>query len=627
MAARCFLRIYTLFGLMNRKARRAWEKSSNFPINVASASSRSGPFSIPDLMVQANWQHQHGGSATAETICQQILAREPGHVHGLNLLGLILQGSGRHKAAAKALERAIASDPYNAACHYNLAQSYQALDRPSDAAAYFIKAITLGARQNNTEKLILQSPIIAACVERIDARGPLASREEMLSRPTWQALANDIFLRCALITVPLRGVALERFLTFMRAALLDFAYAHFFTAAPFDDDLVPLFTALAQQCSINEYVFAQSDTETRQSLALRDLLLRKFADSEAISPLLLASVAAYVPLHLLPHAQALAVRPWQQISNDLLRHALREPLEEMANSESIAALSAIDDHVSLEVMRQYEENPYPRWTIDPLAALAEDIENKAAVDDSLQACRNILIAGCGSGQHAFDIARRFANAQVLAIDISLPSLAYARRKTREAGLGNVEYAKADILNLGALGRSFDRIEVVGVLHHLADPEQGWRVLLSLLQPHGTMRVGLYSETARRSIVSVRAHIAERGYKPTVEDIRKCRQDIIRNCEERGWMKVIESADFYNTSGCRDLLFNVMEHRFSIPRIKAFLDEQSLSFLGFETEPGVAQKFQEQFGAAALTNLDAWNAFEAANPLAFRYMYVFGVRKA
>jgi tetratricopeptide (TPR) repeat protein len=220
-------------------------------------------------MVQANWQHQHGGSAAAETICQQILAREPGHVHALNLLGLILQGAGRHKAAAKALERAVASDPYNAACHYNLANSYQALDQHGDAAAHFTKAITLGARQNNTEKLILQSPIIAACVERIDAPGPLpATREEILSRSTLQALANDIFLRCALTTVPLRGVALERLFTFIRAALLDLAHAHFFNAASFDDDLVPLFTAVAQQCFINEYVFAQSDTETRQSLAL-----------------------------------------------------------------------------------------------------------------------------------------------------------------------------------------------------------------------------------------------------------------------------------------------------------------------------------------------------------------------
>ena len=612
---------------MNRKARRAGAKLGNSSTNTAPALGRSASFSIPDLMAQANWRHQHGGSATAETICQQILAREPSHVHALNLLGLILQETGRPKAAANALERAVASDPYNSACHYNLANSYQALGRRRDAATHFTKAITLGLRQNNIEKLILQSPMIAASIEGIaTTMPPPAARGGVFSRSAWQAMADDIFLQCALITMPLRGVALERFLTFVRAALLDRAYAHFFDAALFADDLVMMFTAVAQQCFINEYVFVQSDAETRQSLALRDLLSAKSAAGEEIGSLLLASVAAYVPLHSLPEAQALAARPWPHMSSDLVRQTLREPLEEIEDSKSIPTLSVIDDDVSLEVMRQYEENPYPRWTIHPLSALPET-ESGAGIDDLLQAGGSILIAGCGSGQHCFEIARRFAKAKVLAIDISLPSLAYARRKTREAGLGNIEYAKADILRLASLGRSFDRIEVVGVLHHLADPEEGWRALLSLLQPNGTMRVGLYSETARRSIASARAYIADRGYKPTIADIRQCRQDVIRNCEGRGWMNVIETPDFYNASGCRDLLFNVIEHRFTIWRIKAFLDRHGLSFLGFEREPWVAQKFQEQFEAAALTDLDAWSAFEAANPLAFRHMYVFSIRKS
>jgi 2-polyprenyl-3-methyl-5-hydroxy-6-metoxy-1,4-benzoquinol methylase len=78
-------------------------------------------------------------------------------------------------------------------------------------------------------------------------------------------------------------------------------------------------------------------------------------------------------------------------------------------------------------------------------------------------------------------------------------------------LRNVEYARADILNLSTIVRTFDRIEGVGVLHHLADPQAGWRVLLSLLLPNGSILVGRYSETARRSIVEARTIVAERGY--------------------------------------------------------------------------------------------------------------------
>jgi SAM-dependent methyltransferase/tetratricopeptide (TPR) repeat protein len=580
-------------------------------------------------MAQANWQHQHGQSERAEIICSQILAREPGHVHALNLLGLISQEAGRHRAAAKALTRAVASDPFNAACHYNLANSYQALGRADAAAAHFKKVITFGARQNNIEKLILQNPIIAACVDRIEAQWPLlATSNDVLVRAALQEIANDIFLRCALTTIPIRGVALERFLTLVRSALLGFAHGHIFGAKSRDDDLAPLLTAIAQQCFINEYIFAQSDEETRQSIELRDLLLRKSAAGGDIEPLLLAAVAAYFPPHALPAAEALAARHWPGSSAELLRQALREPLEELEDCKSIPSLTDIDDSVSLQVQQQYQQNPYPRWTIDPLAAFAADRESwlVSEPDNPLSANKQILIAGCGSGQHAIETARQFPESEMLAVDISLPSLAYARRKTREAGLGNIEYARADILKLATVGRSFDRIEAVGVLHHLADPEHGWRILLSLLRPDGDMRIGLYSEQARRAITNVRTFIAARGYRPTVKDIRQCRQDVLRDCDERGWLKVIESADFYSMSGCRDLLFNIMEHRFTIPRIKAFLSAQNLAFLGFDAEPWIATKFQQQFGADALTDLDTWDAFEAANPTAFRYMYVFTVRK-
>jgi hypothetical protein len=151
-------------------------------------------------------------------------------------------------------------------------------------------------------------------------------------------------------------------------------------------------------------------------------------------------------------------------------------------------------------------------------------------------------------------------------------------------------------------------------------------LLSLLRPSGEMRVGLYSEAARRDIVAARAFIAERGYRPAAKDIRRCRQEIIRDSDRRHWDGVMEFADFYSMSGCRDLLFHVMEHRFTIPRVKAFLNEQQLTFQGFDLETSVLQKFRDQFpDEAALTDLNKWHIFEATNPRTFRSMYVFTVR--
>lgn len=166
-----------------------------------------------------------------------------------------------------------------------------------------------------------------------------------------------------------------------------------------------------------------------------------------------------------------------------------------------------------------------------------------------------------------------------------------------------------------------------MLHHLAEPTTGWRVLVSLLRPGGTMRIGLYSDLARRVIVEARARIAARGYRATAEDIRRCRQDIFREAEH--WKMLVGARDFYSMSGCRDLLFNVMEHRFTIPEIAAFLNENDLSFLAFEPfdDPTVIEKFHKQFpDVADEANLDQWSSFEADHPETFWGMYVFTVRK-
>jgi len=384
-----------------------------------------------------------------------------------------------------------------------------------------------------------------------------------------------------------------------------------------------LFCALAEQCFLNEYIFAQTAQETRRAEQLRDLLQRKLLDGADAPASLLAAVGAYFPLHAVPKAEALLASQWPPYAAGLLRQQVREPLEEIEDRVAIPALTTGDQDTSVEVMRQYEENPYPRWTINPLSALGRP----KATADKLHGGPNILIAGCGTGEHPFDIAQKSPEASILAIDLSVASLAYARRKTREEGLRNIEYAQADILNLSTIGRTFDRIEAVGVLHHLADPKAGWRVLLGLLASNGIMRVGLYSEAARRPIVEARAIVAEDGYPSTAEGIRALRQTIIREKDEPRWKSLVQTVDFYSMSGCRDMFFNVMEHRLTIPEIKSFLDDEELSFLGFELDPKVLEKFQQQNpGADSLTDLDAWAAFEAANSQTFLNMYLFSIRK-
>ena len=450
----------------------------------------------------------------------------------------------------------------------------------------------------------------------------LAEYDDRLDRSRLAEIAHDVFLQSALQTTIIRGATLELFLTRLRSALIRLADANSFDPDDIDDDIVSLFCALAQQCFLNEYVYGQSDRETERASRLREMLLQDLSAGRDVSPLLLASVGSYFPLHQLSSAKSLLAREWPAYAADLLRLQVSEPLEEAEDAVAIPALTAIEDLTSLQVMRQYEESPYPRWVFNPLAAVREKM--RAGADpDAPQ--KDILIAGCGTGEHPFDVAQKSPNARILGVDLSRASLAYARRKGREEGLRNVDYAQADILQLGAIGRSFDRIEAVGVLHHLADPKAGWRVLVSMLRPNGMMRIGLYSEIARQPLVEAQSIIAKEGYRPTADNIRAMRQRIIRERDDGRWDLLLNTVDFYSTSGCRDILFNVMEHRFTLPQVAACLDELGLSFLGFELDAQIIEKFREQYpGAAAILNLDCWNAFEIANPQTFSNMYMFSV---
>jgi SAM-dependent methyltransferase len=611
---------------MNRKERRAAskqrEESAKKP---GTLSFDPAAVSVADLAAEASRARGLGRINEAQEICRRILAREPGHVQSLNLLGLMAQASRDHRIAAKMFEKAIASDEVNAACHYNAGNSYQALGSRIKASAHFSKALALGM-DDKAVTFILQSPAVATYVARIAGKWPLpVTNVELFGPESIIPLANDLFLCCAMEAMTLQSYRLETLLGHARAELLRIAGEQNGEA---DNHVIGFACAIARQCFINEYVYAQAGAESELAHALRDRLLRDLASGAAIAPLALAVVAAYFPLHAMPEAAALLRRDWPATVAGLLRVQLREPLEELDERAAIAAITPIKNAISLEVQRQYEENPYPRWIVNPLHAFAIDRNRGRILPTAEQlADLDILIAGCGTGSHAIQTAQIYPNARLLAVDISLTSLAYARRKTRELGLRNIEYAQADILELGAIDRTFDRIESVGVLHHLAEPTAGWRVLVSLLRPGGTMCIGLYSDLARRVIVEARERILARGYRATAEDIGRLRQDIIREAEQ--WKMLIGMRDFYSMSGCRDLLFNVMEHRFTLPQIAAFLNDNDLSFLGFEPfdDPTVIPSFRKQFpDAADEANLDHWNRFETDHPETFWGMYVFTVRK-
>ena len=471
---------------------------------------------------------------------------------------------------------------------------------------------------------------IAGCIARsVEAWPRPLPGQALFGANGLMAIAGDPLLSALLDAAPVCDLEIERFLTMTRRALLDAAGEMIRY-----DEGIAFYCALARQCFINAYVFAVTADEADKAANLRKSISAALEVDAPVPVLWLVACAAYFPLHSLSHSARLLERSWPEEIAKLLTQQVREPAEERRMEATIPQLTDIDDGVSLLVQRQYEENPYPRWVEVPPSRKAESIEAYlrqkfplAVFDGSLASSRmEILVAGCGTGQQSIRASQQFPQARILAIDLSRSSLAYAMRRTRELKVSSIEYAQADLLKLGSLGRQFDVVTAGGVLHHLADPWTGWRTLLSLLRPGGFMLLGLYSKIARRDVVRAREHIAELGYGATADEIRRCRQDLMTPGNGVGQADG-RASDLFTISGCRDLLFHVQEHHVTLVEIEWFLRENNISFLGFDVAADVLHSYRLRFPEdRAAISLAQWQVFENENPDTFVGMYQFWIQK-
>lgn len=607
----------------------------------------------------ANMLSEQGRGDEAMAAYQRVLSLDPNHAETHVALGAALVAQNNPRGAIAHFERALALQPNLSGAYEGLSKAYlavgelglavhaaaRALERNETEAgrlffAQCVRLVRFTSEDERLRKLVLRAlregwarprDLVSVCISLVRLNGAVRdlivrANEAWPARPAVDelfgasgvaTLAQDQVL-CALLEYDLLSdFELECVFTNVRHALL----AHVEADGPQDEPLLSFYCALARQCFINQYVYALTEPEANRARQLRQALDQALAAGRPCPALWPVVVGAYYPLHTLANSNVLLERAWPECVRNLLLQQVAEPAEERRISATIPALTSIDGGISRVVREQYEVNPYPRWVKagpPPQRAILVNLGPTRGLD--------VLIAGCGTGLSTIELARQARDARITAVDLSLASLSYAKRMAQNFDIGNVEFAHADITRLGSIGRAFDFIDASGVLHHLADPWEGWRILLSLLRSGGIMQVGLYSELARQNVVAARALIAARGYRPILEDIRRFRQDIV-TADDPLLKSVALWADFFSADECRDLLFHVQEQRINLPQIKAFLAANGAQFVGFILDPTTAQRFVTRFpGPSAMTDLDCWHSFETDAPSTFAGMYQFWVRK-
>ena len=398
-----------------------------------------------------------------------------------------------------------------------------------------------------------------------------------------------------------------------------------------DEANINFLISLSLQCFLNEYIYEQSKDEIEKIKKIDERIKNNLSKNRKISDLEILCLSCYEPLTNFSWSNKIKFSYKLKEIFDL--HLNQNEIENQI-SKSIKSISKINDRVSIKVKKQYEENPYPRWKNLGLSIEPRDI--KAVINDSdlnldLKKISNsespeILIAGCGTGQHAITTASKYKKSKILALDLSFKSLSYAKRKANELKINNINFIQGDILDLKSIDRKFDIIESVGVLHHMDNPFKGWEILTSCLNNDSLMLIGLYSEKARQHIIQIKNKINKLKIQSNYKNIIKFRKDLIENDSDQ-WNLIKSSPDFYTVSGVRDLLFHAQEHRFTIKLIKEYLNKLGLIFLGFEDKM-VKEKFKKNYtNNFDLYNLDKWEIFEKNNPRIFAGMYQFWCMKS
>jgi SAM-dependent methyltransferase len=208
-----------------------------------------------------------------------------------------------------------------------------------------------------------------------------------------------------------------------------------------------------------------------------------------------------IPRLLPPALQSML---WEMHPEFFRAHRERLPKELLPEEESQAGLKVEDQ--ALKAQRDtarsfgYEWQAFSEMLPDYDSNFRWYFERFAAASF---AGKRILDAGCGTGRHTFHMARS-ADCEVVAMDFS-QAIEVAARNNRENP--NTHFVQADIYHPPFAPDSFDFVYSLGVLHHLPDPEKGFRTLLPLLKTGEYMNIYLYwnleTESAwRRAALSV-----------------------------------------------------------------------------------------------------------------------------
>ncbi len=259
-----------------------------------------------------------------------------------------------------------------------------------------------------------------------------------------------------------------------------------------------------------------------------------------------------------------------------------------------------------DVRDQYEDLPYPpanpedekkQLQFTTLGGL--DVINAFCFGgkENFDKGFRVLVAGGGTGDSAIYLAeqlREKPNAEVVYLDLSSASMAIAKQRAAIRQLTNITWVHDSLLELPRLNLgTFDYINCTGVLHHLANPEEGLKALAGVLKPTGAMGIMLYARYGRTGVYQMQElmKLVNTGEASRQTWVGNCRA-MLASLPATNWFKrgeaLISDHTKMGDAGVFDLLLHTQDRPYSVSETYDFVASAGLTFLDFHSDLGMAK---------------------------------------
>lgn len=149
-----------------------------------------------------------------------------------------------------------------------------------------------------------------------------------------------------------------------------------------------------------------------------------------------------------------------------------------------------------------------------------------------------MVSGGGTGDSIVYLAEQLkdTDAEVVYLDFSKASMEVAKERAKNRGLTNITWINDSILNIPdlKLGK-FDYIQCSGVLHHLENPDAGFKCLSDSLTDDGGINIMVYAKYGRTGVYQIQdlLRMANEGITSRQEEVKNA-WDIVNILPKTNW---------------------------------------------------------------------------------------------